>query len=107
MSVPFDPVVPPPSIPPLTPPDPDRIPGEEPPPDREPDERGRWGPQFRPLPDVGASLPGRQAAVGGRPVSEDWKESLRLKLEEIVDQAVVEGARQADASTRSSRRSEW
>ncbi|PDT22303.1 hypothetical protein CO674_17055 [Rhizobium hidalgonense] len=40
MSVPFEPIVPPPSVPPLDnpPPDPDRIPGEEPHPDPEPDE---------------------------------------------------------------------
>jgi hypothetical protein len=40
MSVPFEPIVPPPSVPPLDnpPPDPDRIPGEGPLPDPEPDE---------------------------------------------------------------------
>ncbi|MBY5511859.1 hypothetical protein [Rhizobium leguminosarum] len=39
MSVPFEPILPPPSVPPLdNPPDPDRIPGEEPLPDPEPDE---------------------------------------------------------------------
>jgi hypothetical protein len=44
MSVPFWPIVPPPSVPPPSvppldnPPDPDRIPGEEPLPDPEPDE---------------------------------------------------------------------
>jgi hypothetical protein len=40
MSVPFEAIVPPPSVPPLdnTPPDPDRIAGEERLPDPEPDE---------------------------------------------------------------------
>ncbi|TAW66001.1 hypothetical protein ELI15_17220 [Rhizobium ruizarguesonis] len=43
MSVPFEPIVPPPSVPPLDnpPPDPDRIPGEEPLPDPQPDEGKR------------------------------------------------------------------
>ncbi|PZM14936.1 hypothetical protein [Rhizobium tubonense] len=40
MSVPFEPIVPPPSVPPLDnpPTDPDRIPGEEPFPDPQPDQ---------------------------------------------------------------------
>jgi hypothetical protein len=39
MSVPFEPILPPTSVPPLAnPPDPDRIPGEDPLPDPEPDE---------------------------------------------------------------------
>ena len=41
MSVPFEPVAPPPKVPPLdNPPDPYRIPGEEPLPDPEPDDGG-------------------------------------------------------------------
>lgn len=38
MSVPNEPIIPPPPAPPLERPDPDRIPGEEPPPTPEPDQ---------------------------------------------------------------------
>lgn len=65
MSVPFEPIVPPPSVPPLNPPpDPDRMPGE-PLPDPEPDE----GPAPRLKADhcaMGTALQRRPPTDGGR-----------------------------------------
>ncbi|GAA3100546.1 hypothetical protein GCM10010520_52350 [Rhizobium viscosum] len=95
MSVPNEPIVPPPSPPPVdTPPrDPDRAPGEEPLPDPEPDE-GAFAKRacFCPLPDLGPSLQGRSSSAGGEALTTNWRDDLRLKLEDFV----VNGAKQVD-----------
>lgn len=97
MSVPFEPIVPPPSVPPLDnpPPDPDRIPGEEPLPDQnqtkargptlKADHRPTWG------------LPAEASAYRRRVARDaELERELPLRLEDLVDTFVVDGAKQED-----------
>ncbi|NNU40770.1 hypothetical protein G9X64_30665 [Rhizobium sophorae] len=85
MSVPFEPVVPPPSPPPLdNPPDPDRLPGEEPLPDPEPDEgAARLTRTSTHCPTWGA-MPRDSPAAGGSSMSGTWKDVLRDRLPYVV-----------------------